>query len=384
MSRLTRVIITTKRVLILCAIGFVILLLFSFLVYAITSGISNYIKYQNSLKAQEGFGLVPVVKFTSYITNTNKSAQFILDAPTSEETNYPKTINVYKLIQPQYTLDSFNIASDIVSSMGLNSPTLKNINPYTYEWITQNHNLIFNLENLSFNIGLNGSMDSYINYQNSNSNGSVFDFSSPSDASQSVYQFLQQLSYTNPNNVSEPLINVNSNYFSSVPITIANNTISLSNSTGSIPNAYYVFYREHVGGYKIYSYNPKKTLINFIIDETDLSSLSGVISGSFINYKIGPSSTYYVMPPSEAFKNIESGNGELVSVYPTLNGDPYNINRSQSYDISKFYVNNISLGYYETRNYSQYLIPIYIFSGTAYLSNNQTDTFYYYTNAIME
>ena len=33
-------------------------------------------------------------------------------------------------------------------------------------------------------------------------------------------------------------------------------------------------------------------------------------------------------------------------MYPTLNGDPYNIDRAISYNISKFYVNNISLGYY--------------------------------------
>ncbi len=379
MSALTRVIGTTKRTLIYFVIFFISLLLISFIIYFISSSISNYYAYQRSITAQNGFGNIPALSFKN-VSFVNNHSSYILDT-TQNLNSFPLISPVYKLKKPIITLNSYNIASALISNMGISSTNSSTNNAYVYNWTTPHHTISINLSNLSFNIFLNLNISDYINYQNSNI-GNNFNFSSLNNAEMSVYNFLSNLTYQNATGINIPLIQMNMNYFSAVPVTINNNNIEFSNSTGTIPNAYYVFYRQHIGQYKIYTNNPNKPLINFLIDNSNLSGLDGILNANYYNYTITSSSTYNIITPQEAFNLISSGKGSLVSIYPTLSGDAYNVNYNSNYQVSKFYVNNIELGYFESKNYSQYLIPIYILSGTAYLSNNQSAQFYYYVDAL--
>ena len=323
MSALTRVISLTKRSAVYVAIFFVVFLLLSFVIYIISVSISNYFKSMKTVQAQNGFGYIPKAIFSKISISPSTKPQFILDN-TINLNNYPKLINVYTLNKPQLTLNSLNTAQSLISNMGINGAEQNSINPYTYSWITPHHQVIFNLDDLSFNVSLLSSLSSYMNYQNNNNNGSVFNFTQATDASNAVYGFLSGLSYQNASGETINLMNMNSNYFSSVPVTVNNNNnIELSNSTGTLPNAYYVFYRKHVGGYRVYGVNPIKTSINFLIDNTSISGLNGILSAQFTNYTIGRSSTYFVISPYQSFLRLEAGGGALVSAYQNLIGNPY-------------------------------------------------------------
>lgn len=381
MSALTRVISLTKRSAIYVAIFFVAFLLLSFAVYIISVSISNYLKSTKAVQAQNGFGVIPKATFSKISISQSSNPQFILDN-TVNLNNYPQLVNVYTLNKPKLTLNSLNTVQTLISNMGISGANQSSINPYTYSWTTPHHQVIFNLNDLSFNVSLLDNLSSYLNYQSNNNNGTVFNFTQASDASNAVYSFLSGLSYQNASGDTVNLMNMNSNYFSSVPVTINNNNIDLSNATGTLPNAYYVFYRKHVGGYKVYGTNPYKTSINFLIDDTTVSGLEGVLSAQFTNYTIGQSSTYFILSPYQAFLRLKDGGGALVSAYQNLNGNPYSVNYNADYSISKVYVNNITLGYYETNVYTRYLVPIYVLSGEMYLTNGQTLNFSYYVNAL--
>ncbi len=379
MSGLTRVISTTKKSLIYIGLFFVAFLLFSFVIYSITQYVHNYYLKKQSLLAQNGFGVIPQANFKKISISSKVKPQFILNN-TVNINNYPKLLNVYKLQRPQLTLSSLDTVKNLISNMGINNPQESNISPFLYQWSTLHHKIIFNLNDLSFNISLLSSLSSYINYQTSN--GYSFNFNQASSAESAVYGFLQGLSYENALGQTVNLMNMNSSYFSAVPVTINNNSIGLSNTTGEIPNAYYVFYRKHINGYKIYGSNPEVTSINFLVDNTSISGLNGIISANFTNYNIGKGSTYNIISPYQAFIKMQSGSGALVSTYQSLNGNPYIVNYNADYKVSKFYVNNISLGYYEPPSYTNYLIPIYVLSGELYLTNNQILNFSYYVNAL--
>lgn len=269
MSALTRAISLTKRSAVYAVIFFVAFLILSFVIYIISVSISNYLKSTRVVQAQNGFGFIPKATFSKISISQSTRPQFILDN-TVNLNNYPKLMNVYTLNKPQLTLNSLSTVQSLISNMGISGANQYTINPYTYSWTTPHHEVIFNINNLSFNVSLLDNLSSYMNYQENNNNGSVFNFTQVSDASNAVYNFLSSLSYQNASGNTVNLMNMNSNYFSSVPVTINNNNIELSNSTGTLPNAYYVFYRKHVNGYKVYGTNPNKTSINFLIDNTSV------------------------------------------------------------------------------------------------------------------
>ncbi len=383
MSALTKVISYTKRFFVVGAIilaGIIIMSLITSIVSKIIK--NNKLIHKNQI-ASESFGPITPPVFKSISLPSGDNPTYVLSTPSGGFPQVGNIMNVYSVISPQVSVDSLANAQTLVSNMGV-----QNVNSYNqlgdvqYEWQSNEHDIIFNIDSLNFTINLTTSINSYLSYQAQNQY-TTNNFSSPSDAVSAVYDFLSSLS-TASTSQNSLIPSLNMSNFSTVPVSInpESGSIDLSNVTGALTNGYYVFYSKNINGYKVYSDNPKTSTIQFLINSTNISNLDGLIQASFVNYHINTSSysTYYIVSPETAYSEIKSGKGALVYISQD-NSDSLSPESSPQ-SVSKFYINKISLGYYQGNNYRQYLTPIYVFSGVVYFTDGTQGTFDYYVNAL--
>ncbi len=382
MSSLTRAIVRTKNT--FKIFGLLIgIILFIWIIFLIVSSLANNAKisYKSSI-AQNGFGNIPHLKFHSYVLPKGDNPSYVMALPSGTFPSYPRVMKVYNMPYNSININSLNNAELFAGELGFKSSSYVEKTPSLYTWSTSQHVLTFDISNFNFTLYTLQSIYNYMQYQ-INNNQSIGGFNGTENLSLFFSTLLSSLSYTNSTGSSIPLVsNINQNNFYSVPVTInSDNTISISNSTGSIPNAYYIFYNNYIGNYKVYNPNPKKPLDRVLTDSTNVSYKS-ILSLNFSNFNINEnnSSTYYIISPQGAFSNMQNGKGSLELIYPS-GGNPYsNIQNVQS--VSKFYIDHMSLGYYGGVSYHKYLEPIYVFSGIVYFSNGKEGTFYYYVNAL--
>lgn len=383
MSALTKAISYTKRLFIVGVVILAGIIIMSFITSIVSKIIkNNKLAHKNQIATQSFGSIVPPV-FKSISLPSGDNPSYILSTPSGGFPQVGNIMNIYKVISPQISIDSLANAQTIVSNMGVqNVNSYKQLGDVQYEWQSNEHNIIFNIDSLNFTINLTTSINSYLSYQAQNQY-TTNNFSSPSDAVSTVYDFLSSLSTASASqNSLIPSLNISN--FSTVPVSInpESGSIDLSNVTGALTNGYYVFYSKNINGYKVYSDNPKTSTIQFLIDSTDISNLDSLIQASFVNYRINTSSysTYYIISPETAYSEIKSGKGSLV--YISQDNTDSLSPESSPQAVSKFYINNISLGYYQGNNYRQYLTPIYVFSGVAYFANGTQGIFDYYVNAL--
>ena len=129
--------------------------------------------------------------------------------------------------------------------------------------------------------------------------------------------------------------------------------------------------------------NPYQTNISVYVgpEDKDANSNEFIYRIEYINWPIQeyPCGTYELIAPSDAIQQIQDGEGFLVSLV-LKNGD-YIVDY-QTKNVTKFIVHDISIAYYEPSEYIDYLQPIYVIEGEAYLDNDEKATFMYYVPAI--
>ena len=121
--------------------------------------------------------------------------------------------------------------------------------------------------------------------------------------------------------------------------------------------------------------------IYVIVDSDNASIGSGIIAMSYINTNVDTTqfSTYNIKTASVAWQDIQNGNGALV--YLSLeNTNPFVSIPNEA--IAKFTVQNIYLAYFNGIKSNGYLEPVYVFSGTALLSNGNIAQFAFLDSAI--
>ncbi len=396
MSRLTRFTIYTEngiKIGIIALAGLILILLAFFIVSIISK--ENNLSLKNAI-ASNALGNVPPIIFTHFVSlPQGDNPIYTLATPTNSFIKVPKIMKVYRLLSPSISVNSLNIASSIAQQ--LQFPTQdQQKSQFLYDWYSTNHILEMNIQNFNFQIQLKESPSTYFNYQQKQ--GSILNnFQNPLSILQTVSSFLTSLYYTNSLGQTVYILPELNRYqnagnykitnnFTATPVTINDTGVLDSNISGTISNGYYVFYKKTIAGYPIYNPDPNLPLIRFLIDDP-IQGVSGIISAYFTNYNIQRTGTgtYDIISPQQAFSKMQGGQGVLSSLYGS-SGNPY-LTVEPSLYVTRFYVNSVTLGYYEGQNYHQFLEPIYVFSGIAYFKNGSTGTgstgtFYYYVNAL--
>lgn len=126
---------------------------------------------------------------------------------------------------------------------------------------------------------------------------------------------------------------------------------------------------------------------NVVGKDPYFSFLGGIVGGSevsnnsvfklYVNIKLidyEKYGKYEIYKVEDAYKQLTAGDGVLVSITGT---DLLNPKVAKTFSI-----NDVSLAYYETEDFSKYLQPIYIFTGVVVFEDNSKGTFNFYVPAI--
>ncbi len=103
----------------------------------------------------------------------------------------------------------------------------------------------------------------------------------------------------------------------------------------------------------------------------DSNSADGLLRGS-----------YLIITPEEAWTKIQQGQGSLVSLIPQSGN--YFGDQPDTVSVRKFVADRSKtlLGYYEPKDWTGYVYPIYIFKGRAEMNDGRQAEFTYYIEAI--
>lgn len=136
-----------------------------------------------------------------------------------------------------------------------------------------------------------------------------------------------------------------------------------------------------VGDYMIYGPNPRKGLISSVLRNPIRGGLQSPLNFPYFDYSswdiiTEDPASYPIINVAEAWKQVSSGNGVLVSVFPK-NSNPFDTQPIPL--MEKVFINDITLAYYETVDFQKYLQPIWVFTGTYTTVGTQGgDVVYYY------
>ncbi len=134
-------------------------------------------------------------------------------------------------------------------------------------------------------------------------------------------------------------------------------------------------YREYA---KLYLDNPNEGTIYVIMGGKD--GVEKLYELQYTNWQLEARSTYLAISTDKAWENVKNGKGYLRAVYDA-NESPFESNLNL--EIEAFHITNVELAYYTSRQYHNFLIPFYKFSGAAPIKGtNRNAIFVIYYPAI--
>jgi hypothetical protein len=138
--------------------------------------------------------------------------------------------------------------------------------------------------------------------------------------------------------------------------------------------------------YDVYTYtsDPRFGQIKAVVSNSLTNYPVDVYELEFQNYEYSTSEkgAYLIISAEEAWSKIQLGQGSLVSIIPQ--GSNYFNNYATNLNVQRFSAdrNRTKLGYWEPEVWTGFVYPIYIFEGTATLSDGRTAGFTYFVEAI--
>lgn len=302
--------------------------------------------------------------------------------------DFPTSVNVYQVDKPRETLGNRVKAEDLASSLGFLSSAVSE-GEY-YKWATNEKALEYNKLNKNFE---------YKNTEIINSNTDRAEISDIEEVSNTINRILQitkqptrftseNLNYINY--ISQGYTKVSSasqaNFIlsdfyesyeivslkSSIQTDPAQNTSNASKLDGRI-----YFTDPLLGSTRIiitnedYKKDRNAKEIDFLAEIKTISS----------NIDLDSTAVYPLKDIEEAWEDIKDGKGSLRSLVKKSE-NPYSNYRELT--VNRFIADpsQTKLGFYYPEEWTGYIYPIYIFSGSAELSDNTSADFVFYTKAI--
>ncbi|MDD3648385.1 MAG: hypothetical protein PHS44_07880 [Candidatus Dojkabacteria bacterium] len=113
--------------------------------------------------------------------------------------------------------------------------------------------------------------------------------------------------------------------------------------------------------YYLHTIEPQKSYNYAVLKGT--SGTNDILELSYIDWEIESSSVYSTLTVGEAWEELEKGNGYLRSLYRTSVGDPFQ--NDFTIPIEAYLLNDVEMIYYTIDDYTQYIQPVFKFSGIA-------------------
>lgn len=140
----------------------------------------------------------------------------------------------------------------------------------------------------------------------------------------------------------------------------------------------------------VYTSDPRVGEFRVVIGGTSTDYTKSVLELNFTNFDYSVKSSQlvvaknYVITPDEAWTNAQSGKGFLTSLIPEGANPLGDYSNLETIGVKRFVADaqKTVLGYYESEEWTGYVIPIYIFSGKAELNDGRLASFKIYVDAI--
>lgn len=132
---------------------------------------------------------------------------------------------------------------------------------------------------------------------------------------------------------------------------------------------------------KVYTSDSTKGSLKVLFSYTLNRPLTDVYEMSFTNFEYTLSGAYQIITPDEGFSRIQSGEGALVSL--TLPTDDF-FGTIQERGVRRFQIDarRTELAFYEPQEWIGYTFPIYVYYGTAELSDGSLANAVFFMDAV--
>lgn len=338
------------------------------------------------MSATRDFGNIDRIEIPSL--DYNENARFVLE---SVFNSFPDTAYVYSIEKPRSTFSTFDNALVTVGVLGFNPEAYTELTAnQIYRWDKNNEltTIVFDKENLTWDMESQFSSNSRV-FQNTSV---TLDINGYASRSKSLINDLGFDSLGFPEGIADIRY-----------ITLGLDGLFLESDQDAASFVYVNIFRnlplsdlkpsdqqptlkegetvpEAVEGV-VYSEDPRFGQISMIVSN-DLGSFNeDVFKLEFTDFKYGVSSAYQIITPEEAWNEIQSGSGSLVLIQPQ---NANHFGEYQTLDVTEFRADarRTEIAYYEPKEWTGYVYPIYIFRGTAVLEDGRLASFTFFVDAI--
>lgn len=305
------------------------------------------------------FGKLPALKMTSF--QTTGTPVYILDTETGTLPKFPDRINVYPINQPQATLLSESKMKQIATDLGFTSNFIKE-SASQFKWVDGFNDRTFKANVVTKNFNLSTSLSKL---------GAVLTKTqtiTKNDAIEAAKNFIKSKSLL----TSKDLANIHT---TTIP-TIIN--IGRLKDTRLFPRQAKLikvdFFRDlvitkqdpetdavkKIAQYEILGPNPKNSLISIFVSNDKKTFKLPIIDFKYWEVDFNNASNYFLSDIAQVWEAVQQGKG--ITSYIKLDTSGY-YDSYETLDISKVEIRDIKIAYFEPKELSKYLQPIYVFEG---------------------
>jgi hypothetical protein len=334
--------------------------------------------------ADKKYGQLPTLTFTSFQLPSGTNPEFRIDTINGQLPTLPTIANVFRLETPRQSLSALDDATSIANTLGFQGQP-NPISATELQWVKGPATVTINK--------LYSTVDLVTEYKNDPDSQAqhviVPDTSVYTQLAQSILEQAELFptEYENLGRTSVTFMRLNSSF--ELEQTSAASEANLVRVdffkkneavTPILPSTLSEdqkkIYKEKTIYGEVVTENPYEGQIYVVLKGTG----GGTAVAAEIHYKdwkIKDSSTYQLLPLSDTWKNIQENKGYLRSLVEQ-SGDPFKVYTPLS--VKTFLLNNIEIVYFAPGEYSQYIQPVYKFSGLAVLegTDKKADFVFYY------
>jgi len=306
-------------------------------------------------------------------------------------TSLPDVAILYQIEKPREKLLVFETAQEVISDLGFDSNSFDDKGGSNYEWISEDGSktLIFNKVNQIWNLKtkyednidairrktLSRNVDYYSNQLKRLISAAGWDIYGLDEA---IYD-IRYAKFDNGIFVEKTTPQESDYIFGSAYRSLR---LASLKKGSDLPNTALCKASKDVDG-QVFGTDPRFGQLSVIASENFTNYSRDLYSLDYINYEYNSKQIIHsIVKADEASTRIQTGSGALVQILPV------NFNYFADYptniSIRKFTADRTKtvLGYYEPKEWTGYVYPIYIFEGVAELTDGRKASFIFYVDAI--
>lgn len=351
--------------------------------------------------ASQGYGVLPQMSLTSLALPAQSSPGVQLETAAGEFPDIPPVVQVYKLKEKLQTLTTLDEAKQLAGRFGFKSLPNRIPNSTKYSWQdTAGRLMTYDVSNQNFNLKTDYTKDIY---QKVEIVPSLVEAEERSLAHLRTLQLLDE-SYLNGYMESGYLkLGPNGGYLKAgsqseadfvrvdffrntqlVKLTEEETALLAAQRKGDVKLDPEELPESVIGSIKTPEIN--KSNIYIIIRGKNLSRLGDIYELEYNFWEVdeNETETYYTRAPAEAWEDVKDGNAYLRHLV-AKQGEPYK--EYTPINVDQFLIYDISLVYLETKEFQEFLQPVYMLRGEARSVGNTGKPdldFAYLTSAVKE